>query len=288
MTGFAIIDKLQGMTSHDVVYRARKILGIKRIGHAGTLDPMATGVLVLAIGYATRVLPYLETEPKVYRAQITLGVETNTQDAEGETVRAAPHEGIALDDVRVVVSEFVGEIEQVPPMFSAVKKQGKPLYAYARKGVEVERETRKVKVYSFEIDSYRGAVIEASIVCSGGTYVRTLAHDLGQRLGCGAHLSALRRTAVGKFAIENAISLDRLDFSNVIKVETALEPLPAIRLTADQSQRIRHGQAIRLLQLPSEKRAVFLDDACEFLAIAENRENTWQPLCVAPKERGER
>jgi tRNA pseudouridine55 synthase len=285
MTGFVIIDKPQGMTSHDVVHKARKILGIKRIGHAGTLDPMATGVLVLAIGYATRVLQYLETEPKVYRAQITLGIETNTQDSEGDIVRVASCESITLNDIRAAVSELVGEIEQVPPMFSAVKKQGKPLYAYARKGVEVEREARKVEVHSFAVESYLNPVIEASIVCSGGTYVRTLAHDLGQNLGCGAHLSSLRRTAVGKFGIDDAISLDRLDVSHVIKVEAALEPLPAIRLTADQSQRIRNGQAIRLLQLASEARAVFLDNECEFLAIADNRANTWHPLCVVPKER---
>lgn len=283
MIGIAVIDKPAGITSNDVIYRVRRALHIRRIGHAGTLDPQATGVLVVAIGHATRVIKYLPTEPKVYEAMITFGIETDTQDAEGNVVRSSSTDGLSLDVIQRAASQFVGKISQVPPMFSAIKREGQPLYKIARQGIVLERVPRTVHVDCFEVLQFATPNATARIVCSGGTYVRTLAHDLGNLLGCGAHLSALTRIAVGKFTIDRAVSPDEITSDHLIPLERALEPMPSLRLTADQTFRVRNGQPIALAQLPGAELCAFLDEKGRFLSIAKKQNHLWQPLCVIPE-----
>ena len=196
--GLVLIDKPAGLTSHDVVYKLRGHFGEKRIGHAGTLDPMATGVLVMLIGKATRISQYLMSVDKVYEGEATLGVVTDSQDAEGEVMSTQPVPELTEARVREVMKGFLGDQYQTPPMHSAIKIGGVPLYKLARKGEEVEREPRFIRIASFNLLSFATPKIAFDLHCTKGTYVRTVASDLGQKLGCGAHLSALRRTGSGK------------------------------------------------------------------------------------------
>ena len=210
MLGVLLVDKPLGCTSHDVVNDIRRRFHTKRVGHAGTLDPLATGLLVVAIGPATRFLQYLPLEPKEYVAEITFGKTTTTYDREGEIVSEHPFPADLRGSIEQVLPSFLGLIQQVPPMYSAVKVAGKALYKYARAGNEIERESRSVHIGAFEIEEIADSLLRARIVCSGGTYIRTLAHDLGNAVGCGAHLSGLRRTKVGRFTIDRAIPLDEI------------------------------------------------------------------------------
>jgi tRNA pseudouridine55 synthase len=209
--GILVVDKPAGVTSHDVVDAVRRRFGWRKVGHAGTLDPLATGVLVLLVGAATREQERFLNDDKEYRGRMRLGVETDSHDADGAVT--ATHEG-PIDASRARVEEafsrFRGEIRQVPPMVSAVKHRGKPLYKYARKGQEVEREARPVTIRALEVLAVEGHEVDFSLRCSKGTYVRTLAHDVGRALGCGAHLRALRRTRSGPFRVEDAVALDAL------------------------------------------------------------------------------
>ena len=225
--GFAIVDKPAGMTSHDVVGRARKQLSERRIGHAGTLDPDATGVLLLGIGRATRLLQFLSGCDKTYVAEIELGIETNTLDAAGVVTATHDMRSVTVDDVVAAVGQFVGDIDQVPPMVSAIKIDGRRLHELAREGIEVERPARHVHVERFDIEpispdlsalpgAARALVYRAEIDCSSGTYIRSLAADLGRALGGGAHLRALRRTRVGHFGIDEACPLDALEVRPMI------------------------------------------------------------------------
>jgi tRNA pseudouridine55 synthase len=204
--GILIIDKPTGLTSHDVVNRVRRMTKIRQVGHAGTLDPMATGVLVVCLGQATRVSEYLLGHDKTYRATIRLGVETNTYDADGEIV--ATHD-VQVDRAQVAraLAQFTGEIQQVPPMVSALKRGGQKLYELARQGIEIEREARPVIVHAIELLDYQAPEAVIDVRCSAGTYIRSIAHDLGAALGTGGHLIDLRRTAAGPFTIEQAIPL---------------------------------------------------------------------------------
>lgn len=211
MRGVLNIDKPAQWTSHDVVAKVRHITGIRQVGHAGTLDPMATGVLVLGLGRATRLLEYLVGQPKTYLAGIRLGVATDTYDATGKPVSQSDIPALSREDLEAVLQAFRGDIMQRPPPYSAIKRDGQRLYRLARQGETVEVEPRPVTVYDFDLLAYDGKVLQAQITCSAGTYIRSLAHDLGQALGCGAHLSSLRRLAVGSFRIEDAVTLDRLD-----------------------------------------------------------------------------
>ena len=229
MFGILVIDKPQGITSHDVVARTRKSLGTKKIGHAGTLDPLATGVLVLAIGPATRFLQYLSLEPKTYAGTALFGIETDTQDSEGKVLNTSPIPSNFNDLLKAFLPNFKGDIEQIPPMFSAVKKNGKPLYKYAHQGKEIERKPRKTTIFFFEILKIDPPLIEFSVKCSAGTYIRTLLHDLGQKIGCGAHLTQLRRTAVGDFTIDQAITLDEVSQGKIIPLSKCLTHLPFYR-----------------------------------------------------------
>jgi tRNA pseudouridine55 synthase len=198
---------------------------MKRIGHAGTLDPMATGVLVVLVGKATRASQYLMSLDKEYSGTIKLGAVTNTQDAEGEVLETRPVPPLTEAEVRAMAQSFVGDQYQMPPMFSAIKIDGVPLYKSARKGEEIEREPRFVRVSSFEITRFASPEIDFVLRCSKGTYVRTIAHDLGAKLGCGAHLSALRRTATGKFVIAQCLTLDQIQALTIPEIEKRLIPM---------------------------------------------------------------
>jgi tRNA pseudouridine55 synthase len=203
--GVLLIDKPDGMTSHDVVDRVRHKLKMKRIGHAGTLDPSATGLMIILVGKATKLSQHLMGLDKTYEGIISLGVETTTQDAEGEIVEEKPVPELSEEQVLEEMQSFVGDQYQVPPMFSAKKQDGVPLYKLARKGKTVEREPRFIHVSSFKLDRWSSPEIEFTLACSKGTYVRTIANDLGKKIGCGAYLKELRRTDIERFKIEDSI-----------------------------------------------------------------------------------
>ena len=211
ITGILNIDKPQGLTSHDVVARTRRLADQRRIGHAGTLDPMATGVLVVCLGRATRIVEYVTAGLKAYRARVRFGETTDTWDADGEVVKREVVGDLTLAAIEGALPQFRGRIEQVPPMYSALKHEGVPLYRLAREGVTIARKPRAVEVYDLEVREWQRPILELDVRCSKGTYVRALAHDLGQALGVGAHLSGLIRTAVGPFRLCDAVELDTLE-----------------------------------------------------------------------------
>src|SRR3989440_11147114 len=208
--GVLLVDKAEGMTSHDVVAIVRRQLGIRKVGHCGTLDPIATGLLLLTIGRGTKVQDLLMSEDKEYVGTLTLGSSTSTQDREGEVIETKPVPQLSENEIRAAFEKFRGDFYQMPPMVSAKKHGGVPLYKLARQGKVVEREPRFVHVYRYTIDRIGLPEIDFSVLCSKGFYVRTYAHDIGQLLGCGAHLKSLRRTQSGRFDVDNAISVEQI------------------------------------------------------------------------------
>jgi tRNA pseudouridine55 synthase len=246
--GFLVVDKPVGWTSHEVVDAARRWLGTRRVGHLGTLDPLATGILPLAIREATKLVRFVAQGSRVYVGSIRLGVATDTFDAEGRVLYR--HDGPLPSEeaVRAGLASFRGESMQVPPMFSSVKKDGVPLYRLARRGEVVERAARPIRIHSLAMHHYVPPEIGIEICCSSGTYVRTLASDLGERLGCGAHLSGLRRTASGPFLLEHAAAIEDLEAAGereicerwLIAPERMLG-LPLVELKVDQARRVAHG-----------------------------------------------
>ena len=208
--GVLLIDKGPDMTSHDVVAVARRSLGIKKIGHCGTLDPMATGLLILVIGRGTKIQDLLMSEDKEYVGSLKLGETTSTQDAEGEVLEEREVPDFSEEQIREVFDEYTGDFYQVPPMVSAIKQDGVPLYKLARQGKTVKREPRLVHIFNYRIDSIQLPVVEFTVKCSKGFYVRTYAHDIGEKLGCGAHLKSLRRTRSGKFGLEKSVTFEEL------------------------------------------------------------------------------
>ena len=241
-TGVAIVDKEAGWPSHDVVARARKLLGTRRVGHSGTLDPDATGVLVLGVGRATRLLRFITTLPKSYTARIVLGTETSTLDASGEITVVHDMSLIGADDVRRAAAGLVGELQQIPPMVSAVRVGGRRLYEIAREGSEVDRAPRPVTVHHFEVAATADpAVYEASVSCSSGTYVRALAADLGTALGGGAHLRDLRRVAVGSFTVDEAWPVDGLQ---LLPAAVGLRDLPGVIVDEATAVDVSHGKVL--------------------------------------------
>jgi tRNA pseudouridine55 synthase len=246
--GVAIIDKPAEWTSHDVVAKCRGILRNKKIGHSGTLDPDATGVLVLGVGRVTRLLRFLTALPKTYVGEVVLGVETSTLDASGEVTATHDMSGVTLDEVRAAVVALTGDILQIPPMVSAVKVDGKRLHELARAGKEVEREPRPVTVHRFVVDAVDGepGVLRVEVDCSSGTYIRTLADDLGHALGGGAHLRALRRTAIGSFLVQDATSLAG---AVVLPAREALRDYPAVVVRGDILAAVRNGKVLTLDEL---------------------------------------
>ena len=294
--GILNLDKPKGPTSHDVIDRIRKLTGIRRVGHAGTLDPMATGVLLVCIGKATRVSEYLMAGQKVYRARVRLGITTDTYDAEGQVVASASVAPVDFSraEVEAALARFRGTIEQVPPMYSALKRQGKSLHKLARQGVEVEREPRQVEILRLELTEWEPPECTLEVTCSPGTYVRALAHDLGQALSCGAHLTGLTRLASGGFRLEDAVALDAFAqtaaqgrWTDLLHpLDVALARFPALHLDAEAAQRLCAGQAIAAPGPPpclagrSEgglARAYGPDGAFLALAAFDPATETWHP-----------
>lgn len=242
VTGLVVVDKESGWTSHDVVARCRRIYGQRRVGHAGTLDPDATGVLLVGLGRATRLMRFLTVLPKTYQGEVVLGTATSTLDASGEPIGTWDMTGVGLDEVRAAASDLTGAIEQVPPMVSAVKVGGRRLHALAREGIEVERKARPVTVHRFDVSP--GAppgVFRIEVECSSGTYIRVLAADLGAALGGGAHLRNLRRTSIGSFGVEDARLVDELTPAVVLTPAQALRDLDQVVVPLDVQQHVSRG-----------------------------------------------
>lgn len=284
MLGILLIDKPLGITSHDVVNEIRHRFGTRRVGHAGTLDPLATGVLVVAVGPATRFLQYLPLEPKEYVADIQFGTSTDTYDREGQVTQTRAVPSDLAGALRGASSSFQGLMQQLPPMFSAIKVQGKPLYRMARQGQTIEREPRTVHISTFEILDVGDSTARIRIICSGGTYVRSLAHDLGEMLGCGAHLSALLRNAVGRFRLESTHPLDEATPDLLLSLREALPPMPLIELDPNQAKHVREGRQLRIDCTPNNHLVGLLDSAGTVFSVARLLGNVIQPECVIPEE----
>jgi tRNA pseudouridine55 synthase len=239
--GFLLIDKPAGITSHDAIDQVRRALGTRKVGHAGTLDPMATGLLLIGVGRATRLLRFLGELPKAYEGSGLLGVETTTLDAEGEEVRRSPV-NVTEQGLRAAMAGFVGDIEQVPPAFSAVKVGGRKLYEDARKGTAVEAPPRKVHVETFELIRFEAPRFDFRVRCSAGTYVRSLVADVGRELGCGGHLVALRRSAIGPYNVRDAMPPGSP--GPLLHLERAVAHLVAVELTEGEARAASHGSVL--------------------------------------------
>lgn len=251
INGFVVIDKPAGITSHDVVSRVRRIMGTRKVGHTGTLDPFATGVLPIAVNDGTKAIPFLDEGSKTYEALLRLGVSTDTLDMTGVVQSESDSFHVTPEQFVSTLSCFTGAISQIPPMYSAIKQNGQPLYKLARQGVEVERTARDVEIYSLELLSFNLPHVAIRVVCSRGTYVRSLADDIGRALGCGAALQELRRTASGPFRIDEAVTLADLELAAgegrldalCLSLMAALCHLPAIPLTAAAVEGLRFGMS---------------------------------------------
>lgn len=235
-----LVDKPSGVTSHDVVDMVRRSLRTRKVGHAGTLDPMATGLLILGVGRATRLLRYLGDLSKSYAATGRLGEETDTLDADGQIVRSASVD-VSRAEIEGACAALVGDSLQTPPAYSAVKVGGRKLYQAARKGDALEAPARRIRVDAFEVSAFDGRDVEVRIACSGGTYVRVLVADVGRALGCGAHLVRLRRTAIGPFRVEDARPAD---VGEPLPIERAIEHLPSVHLDAEEARAASHGRLL--------------------------------------------
>jgi len=289
VSGVLVVDKPIGLTSHDVVQIIRRGTGIRRAGHTGTLDPRASGVLVVLIGPAVRLSEYVSASDKRYQATIRLGSSTDTYDSEGTITGSHSVDGISEERFDEVLQQFVGEIEQVPPPYSAVKVHGKKAYDFAREGEEVDLQPRKINVYSLDVLEWAPPEAVVDVYCSSGTYVRSLANDLGNQLGCGAHLIGLRRTKSGKFTLRDAVPLRRLQeafvagtwYKNLIPAAEALADWPMIELDGDQVELIRHGHRV-----PAEPDASGwargVSEQGDLVALLQVDEETreWQPRKV--------
>jgi len=229
-SGILLVDKAVDWTSHDVVNLVRRRFGVRKVGHCGTLDPNATGVLVLVLGRATKLSERLTTQDKTYTGTMRLGVETFTEDSDGEITATADTADVTPEQVRSVCAGFVGEIEQVPPMVSAIKKDGKPLYKLARKGKVVERDPRRITIHSLELGRIAIPDVDFTVACSKGTYIRTLCADIGREIGCGAHLLALRRLRSGTFDIADAYPVDEIKAWDRDRLLESIMPLGQVLL----------------------------------------------------------
>ncbi|MGD9588600.1 MAG: tRNA pseudouridine(55) synthase TruB [Pyrinomonadaceae bacterium] len=298
MDGILVIDKPEGITSHDVVNRARRILGIRRIGHTGTLDPFATGVIVLLVGRATRLARFLDKDEKEYEAVVQIGSETDTGDRTGQVITEC---GLRTEELESKVSEvdwdeifeqFRGDLMQVPPMYSAKKVDGRKLYELARAGEEVERKAVPVTISKLELIDRTGrsqSEIRIRVACSAGTYIRTLAEDIGRSAGLGAHLTELRRTRAGKFRIEDAVTLDKLEamddrLGRLVSMNDALGHLPEVVMSEDRAAKTKNGMSSRIagLDLPDGTVVRMTEVGGTLIAVGEFAadENSVRPVVV--------
>lgn len=289
MHGLLVVDKPVGMTSHDAVARARRALGIRRVGHTGTLDPGATGVLVCAVGRATRLVPYLQAGPKTYAADLVLGRETDSQDADGAVVAEADASHLGEDEVCAALKQFVGEIDQVPPMVSAVKVGGERLHEKARRGEVVDREPRRVVVHDLVLDEFvpgERARVSLLVTCEAGTYVRTLAHDLGWVLGVGGSLTGLRRLATGGFTSDEAMALDEVERlgeqrvlrDRLVDLDHALRLLPRVEVPASVRDDLVHGRSMP--PVGREGACAVVDPAGRLVGVYEDEGDRARPQVV--------
>lgn len=282
MWGFLNVNKPPSVTSHDVVAKVRRGLGLKKVGHAGTLDPLATGVLVLCIGAATRLSEYVMQSSKRYRARVHLGITTDTYDAEGAVQRERDISGITRGEVERQLAAFVGEIAQVPPMYSAVKQGGRKLYELARAGQTVERQARIVTIERLETLDWSPPEFTLDVVCSAGTYIRSLAHDLGEALGVGAHLAGLVRVTSGSFTLDDAVALDTLLASEdwqqyLVPVQTALADWPSVHLDAMDVEKVRHGRTVADKAAVDDRLALAFAPQGDFVAVLKAEAGKWRP-----------
>jgi tRNA pseudouridine55 synthase len=291
VSGVLVVDKPVGLTSHDVVQLIRKGTGIRRAGHTGTLDPRASGVLVVLLGPAVRLSEYVSASDKRYQATIKLGASSSTFDSEGViTTPSKPADLSKLkeDEFEDLLQEFVGEIEQVPPAYSAIKTDGKKAYERAREGEEVEMAPRIINVYSLELLEWAPPEVVIDVFCSSGTYVRSLANDLGEKLGVGAHLVGLRRTKSGRFTLRDAVSLRRLkeafqagDWAQfLIPASEALGDWPAVELDHDGVELLRHGHRVPADATTTNQWARAISEQGDLVALVERVEGEWQPRKV--------
>ncbi|MDP4134166.1 MAG: tRNA pseudouridine(55) synthase TruB [Bacillota bacterium] len=271
MNGVIVIDKDKGFTSHDVVAKMRRILGTKKIGHTGTLDPDATGVLPVCIGNATKASDIMTGgEIKGYLAELRLGITTDTLDASGKVLESKSTEGITDNDISEAIKLFTGEIKQLPPMYSAIKVGGKKLYQLARQGIEIERQLRDITIYKLDIVKREDSLIYLDVECSKGTYIRSLCADIGEALGCGGHMAALRRTRSGNFTTKNAVTLEELEksqdkLSYLIPTDELFD-YPKMVVTEKQEKLIRNGVAAYCEAAPGNYRVY--SGSGEFLAVS--------------------
>lgn len=253
--GVLLLDKPIGISSNDALQRVKRALQAAKAGHTGNLDVAASGLLPICFGEATKICGFLLAADKTYLACLKLGVCTDTGDAEGQVTQTAPTDGIGRAQVESALAAFIGEISQVPPMYSALKRNGQPLYSLARKGVEVERAARRVSIHELKLLEFAGDIVHVEVRCSKGTYIRTLAEDVGHWLGCGAHVQTLHRTVVGPYAVADASSLESFAVSSVASsnqrfdgllrpIDSALKMFPAVSLGLDAVRAFRHGQTI--------------------------------------------
>ncbi len=288
-SGFIVVDKPVGATSFSIVALVRRLTGARRVGHAGTLDPLASGVLPVAVGYATRLIEYLDDELKTYSARLRFGETTDTYDAEGKVTARADASHLTGGAVEGALAGFVGDIEQTPPLYSALKVAGRPLYRYAREGADIAVHARTVRVESILLRSFAAGVAEFEVRCGKGTYIRSLAHDVGQALGCGAHLSALTRTSTGGFSIERAHTPDALHTLAVegrlgealLAPDRAVERRLAAILAAEHSADVLTGRDVRIDAHESAALCRAYSSDGEFLGMLRRREGgLWHPAKV--------
>ncbi|HHF3145879.1 TPA: tRNA pseudouridine(55) synthase TruB [Vibrio diabolicus] len=268
INGVILLDKPTGISSNDALQKVKRIYFAEKAGHTGALDPLATGMLPICLGEATKFSQFLLDSDKRYRVIAKLGERTNTSDSDGEVVETRPID-VTLDKLEACIEKFRGESEQVPSMFSALKYQGKPLYEYARKGIEVPRESRKITVYEIVLHRFEGDEVEMEVHCSKGTYIRTIVDDLGEMLGCGAHVTMLRRTGVAKYPYEKMVTLEQLNElleqahreeraprelldPLLLPMDTAVEDLPEVNLVPELADMVQHGQPVQVFGVPTE------------------------------------
>ncbi|HIF5650652.1 TPA: tRNA pseudouridine(55) synthase TruB [Vibrio parahaemolyticus] len=268
INGVILLDKPTGISSNDALQKVKRIYFAEKAGHTGALDPLATGMLPICLGEATKFSQFLLDSDKRYRVIAKLGERTNTSDSDGEVVETRPVD-VTLEKLEASIEKFRGESDQVPSMFSALKYQGKPLYEYARKGIEVPRESRKITVYEIILHRFEGDEVEMEVHCSKGTYIRTIVDDLGEMLGCGAHVTMLRRTAVAKYPYEKMVTLEQLNElleqahreeiaprelldPLLMPMDTAVEDLPEVNLIPELADMVKHGQPVQVLGAPEQ------------------------------------
>ena len=279
ISGILLLDKPIGMTSNAALQRVKRLFNANKAGHTGNLDPMASGLLPICLGEATKVSGFLLDSDKHYTGTAKLGERTNSGDADGEVLETRPVEVYSEARIREVFSRFTGEISQIPPMHSAIKVDGQPLYKLAHQGIEIERKPRQVEIFSLHLLAQRENELDIDVHCSKGTYIRTLVQDIGEELGCGAHLSALRRTGAGPFDLENSLTLAELEQlaedgfeamdAHLLPMEFALADWPQLRLTPDSAHYLCQGQAVQVPKAPTRGWVCLFADDDRFLGVGQ-------------------